>query len=137
VCEHTQIHQAPLTLTLWPPRLTPGAGEGLSFSRQDSHGVGEWLGQHRASKVAAVYAVSDADGAVKYVGVTRNVALALEGHLAAKGPEAAASVRLQSFRYPRREEVRAWAVVGCAVGAEAGRGSLCVPVVYVCGVAVR
>lgn len=42
----------------------------------------------------------------RFVGVSRDVGLALRAHLKVQGRKAVAGVAVQSFRFPKREEVR-------------------------------
>lgn len=76
-----------------------------SFTREATHSVSSWLEQFGTSKLAGVYAVLDSSSATRFVGITRNVALALKNHLQSKGPEVVASVQIQGFGFPKKEEV--------------------------------
>lgn len=76
------------------------------FNRDTAFGVNAWLEKFGNSRVAAVYAVLDRVQNTRFVGITRNLALSLKGHQKAKGDEAVDSVRIQGFRFPKREEVR-------------------------------
>ena len=49
--------------------------------------VKKWLAENADSKHAAVYAVAGKDEAVKFVGVSRNVALSVAAHVANEGDE--------------------------------------------------
>jgi Fe-S cluster biogenesis protein NfuA len=59
----------------------------------------------RYGKLACVYGVVDAGGALRYVGMSRDLGLALRGHLRAFGAEVVAGVRVRTFRFPRRREM--------------------------------
>jgi hypothetical protein len=65
----------------------------------------EWQGMAVNARVAGVYAVLDATKQHQYVGYSRNVSTALKGHLAEHGSEICAYVRVQPFKFPRREEM--------------------------------
>jgi hypothetical protein len=43
----------------------------------------------------------------RYIGSSRDVGLALRAHVKVQGRKAVAGVAVQSFRFPKREEVRA------------------------------
>lgn len=64
-----------------------------------------FLKQYGQTRVAAVYGVYDTQKKLRYIGVTRNVAVSLTSHLQAQGAETVASVALQTFRFPKREEM--------------------------------
>ena len=86
---------------------TTDTGAGAeSFARtQPPVPVPAFLEKYKDARLAAVYGVYDAAQQLRYVGVTRNVAVSLQGHLQAQGPEAVAAVALQSFKFPKREEM--------------------------------
>lgn len=65
----------------------------------------DWCYRPENAKVAGVYAVLDADRQTQYVGYSRNVLLSLNGHVAQNGSSACAFVRVQTFKYPKREEM--------------------------------
>ena len=89
-------------------RAPPAGSTSTSFTRaQGPFPAASFLKDLQDTRLAAVYGVYDASGTLRYVGVTRNVVMALEGHLQAHGPEVVASVALESFRYPKREEMAA------------------------------
>jgi hypothetical protein len=64
-----------------------------------------WCKSFQNVKVAAVYAVLDAERCTQYVGYSRNVLLSLKGHVAQNGQETCAFVRVQTFKFPKREEM--------------------------------
>ena len=64
-----------------------------------------WCKRSSNAKVAGVYAVLDAERHTQYVGYSRNVLLSLKGHVAQNGQEACAFVRVQTFKFPKREEM--------------------------------
>ncbi len=57
------------------------------------------------AKVAGVYAVLNSSQQTQYVGYSRNVSLSLRSHLTAHGAEVCAFVRVQPFKFPKREEM--------------------------------
>lgn len=59
--------------------------------------VSRWLKDNGESKHAAVYAVAGKDETVNFVGVSRNVALAVAAHVANEGEEKVHSLKV---RYP-------------------------------------
>jgi len=79
----------------------------VRFDGVNMYGVDRWLGMHREERVCGVYSVLDEDRSVQYVGVSRNVAVALESHRRQTPPGTVAFVRIKSWDYPRREEMDA------------------------------
>lgn len=55
------------------------------------------------AKVAAVYAVLDCDRIYQYIGYSRDVLRSLKGHLAENGAEICAFIRVQTFKFPKRQ----------------------------------
>jgi len=66
-----------------------------------------FLAEYGRTKFAAVYAVHDASGAARYVGVTRDLATAVRSHVATKGAEAASAVRYKPWAFPKRDAMSA------------------------------
>ena len=64
-----------------------------------------WCKRSSSAKVAGVYAVLDAERHTQYVGYSRNVLLSLKGHIAQNGQETCAFVRVETFKFPKREEM--------------------------------
>jgi hypothetical protein len=102
----------------------PTAHQGLHeflYSAADEHGatsavaleldgsqllpLEEWQALAENAKVAGVYAVLAADRQTQYIGYSRNVFTSLKGHLSAHGSEVCAYVRVQPFKFPKREEM--------------------------------
>lgn len=84
------------------------AAEAEAFTRtQTPLPVAAFLDRFKDARLAAVYGVYDAQQTLRYVGVTRNVVVSLTGHLQAHGAEVVSSVALQSFKFPKREEMAA------------------------------
>ncbi len=67
--------------------------------------VGMWCGKSQNAKIAGVYAVLDVEQRPQYVGYSRNVLLALNSHVAQNGSQTCAFVRVQTFKFPKREEM--------------------------------
>ena len=65
----------------------------------------EWQALSENARVAGVYAVLDATNQTQYVGYSRNVLTSLKGHLAEHGDDVCACVRVQVFKFPKREEM--------------------------------
>jgi hypothetical protein len=65
----------------------------------------EWQSLAENARVAGVYAVLDSANRTQYVGYSRNVLTSLKGHLAEHGSEVCAHVRVQVFKFPKREEM--------------------------------
>jgi hypothetical protein len=67
--------------------------------------LSEWQALAENARVAGVYAVIDSASRTQYVGYSRNVLTALKGHLAEHGSDVCAGVRVQIFKFPKREEM--------------------------------
>ena len=67
--------------------------------------LADWQSLVENARVAGVYAVLDGTNQTQYVGYSRNVLTSLKGHLAEHGSEICAFVRVQVFKFPRREEM--------------------------------
>jgi hypothetical protein len=103
----------------------PAAHQGLHeflYSAADEHGatstavaleidgsqllpLEEWQALAENAKVAGVYAVLAADRQTQYIGYSRNVFTSLKGHLSEHGSAVCAYVRVQPFKFPKREEM--------------------------------
>ena len=59
------------------------------------------------AKIAGVYAMLNGDLQTQYIGYSRNVALALRGHVTQIGADICALVRVQPFKFPKRDEMEA------------------------------
>ncbi|MEH1841265.1 MAG: GIY-YIG nuclease family protein [Nostoc sp.] len=57
------------------------------------------------AKIAGVYAVLDAERRTQYIGYSRNVLLSLNGHVSQNGQQKCAFVRVQAFKFPKRQEM--------------------------------
>jgi hypothetical protein len=65
----------------------------------------EWQTLTENARVAGVYAVLDSTRQHQYIGYSRNVFTSLKGHLAEHGSDVCAYVRVQPFKFPKREEM--------------------------------
>ncbi|WP_373545004.1 GIY-YIG nuclease family protein [Chamaesiphon sp.] len=65
----------------------------------------DWQALAENARVAGVYAVLNSANQTQYVGYSRNVLTSLRGHLAEHGSEVCALVRVQPFKFPKREEM--------------------------------
>jgi hypothetical protein len=64
-----------------------------------------WCDRSNHAKVAGVYAVLNPDRCPQYIGYSRNVSLSLKSHLTQFGSDICALVRVQPFKFPKREEM--------------------------------
>lgn len=105
----------------------PAAHQGLHgflYSSDDEHNVeassvvleldgaaivsaSEWQKQVENSKVAGVYAVLDSDRIYQYIGYSRDVLRSLKGHIAQNGEQVCAFIRVQTFKFPKRQAMEA------------------------------
>jgi hypothetical protein len=67
--------------------------------------LSEWQALAENARVAGVYAVLDSDDRTQYIGYSRNVLTSIKGHLAEHGSDVCAGVRVQVFKFPKREEM--------------------------------
>ena len=65
----------------------------------------EWQSLIENDRVAGVYAVLDTHQQHQYIGYSRNVLTSLKGHLAEHGSDICTHVRVQPFKFPKREEM--------------------------------
>ncbi|MEH2269719.1 MAG: GIY-YIG nuclease family protein [Nostoc sp.] len=64
-----------------------------------------WSTATQNAKIAGVYAVLDAEHHIQYIGYSRNVLLSLNGHLRQNSKQKCAFVRVQAFKFPKRQEM--------------------------------
>ncbi|MEA5581716.1 GIY-YIG nuclease family protein [Nodularia harveyana UHCC-0300] len=64
-----------------------------------------WRTASDNAKIAGVYAVLDAQSQTQYIGYSRNVLLSLNGHVSQYGEQKCAFVRVQTFKFPKRQEM--------------------------------
>lgn len=69
--------------------------------------VQDWCDRAQNTKLAGVYAVLDRDRQTQFIGYSRNVALSLRSHLTQKGEDLCALVKVQPFKFPKREDMAA------------------------------
>ena len=69
--------------------------------------VEDWRSLTNQVKVAGVYAVLDCDRETQYIGYSRDVRQSLEGHIAQNKAEICAFIRVQTFKFPKREAMEA------------------------------
>lgn len=69
--------------------------------------LAEWCDSVGSAKIAGVYSVLNCDRQTQYIGYSRNVALSLRGHLTQLGEKICAFVRVQSFDFPKRDDMEA------------------------------
>ena len=67
--------------------------------------IDTWRDLATNAKVAGVYVIIDNSHQTQYVGYSRNILLSLNGHIAQNGSENCAFMRVQTFKFPRREEM--------------------------------
>ncbi|MDZ7952393.1 GIY-YIG nuclease family protein [Nostoc sp. DedQUE09] len=64
-----------------------------------------WSVAAQNAKIAGVYAVLNAQRRTQYIGYSRNVLLSLNSHLRQNGRQKCAFVRVQAFKFPKRQEM--------------------------------
>lgn len=64
-----------------------------------------WSAAAQNAKIAGVYVVLDAERHTQYIGYSRNVLLSLNSHVTQNGPQKCAFVRVQAFKFPKRQEM--------------------------------
>ncbi len=64
-----------------------------------------WIAAVENLKVAGVYAVLNAERLTQYIGYSRNVKISLNDHVAQNGEQNCAYVRVQTFKFPKRQEM--------------------------------
>lgn len=77
----------------------------LNIDRDQILPLTDWQALAENARVAGVYAVLDATQQHQYIGYSRNVFTSLKGHLAEHGSDICAYVRVQAFKFPKREEM--------------------------------
>ncbi|AFY35904.1 GIY-YIG nuclease family protein [Calothrix sp. PCC 7507] len=64
-----------------------------------------WCEAFQNTKIAGVYAVLDTERYTQYIGYSRNVLLSLNGHVTKNSEQKCAFVRVQTFKFPKRQEM--------------------------------
>jgi hypothetical protein len=77
----------------------------IDLDRDRIFPLADWQALAENARVAGVYAVLDSADRTQYVGYSRNVLTSLKGHLVEHGSEVCAAVRVQVFKFPKREEM--------------------------------
>jgi hypothetical protein len=65
--------------------------------------IATWRDRAANAKIAGVYAVLDIENRTQYVSYSRNVLLSLNSHVGQFGESICAFVRVQTFKFPKRE----------------------------------
>ena len=73
----------------------------------DAMSVEEWRSLTTQVKVAGVYAVLNGDRQTQYIGYSRDVRQSLDGDLAQHGADICALIRVQTFKFPKRQAMEA------------------------------
>jgi hypothetical protein len=81
------------------------ASEAATITADTNTSIEDWCNAAQNAKVAGVYAVLNNSQQTQYIGYSRNVTLSLRSHLTAHGSEVCAWVRVQPFKFPKREEM--------------------------------
>lgn len=69
--------------------------------------ISTWSQQTENTKIAGVYAVIDCDHIYQYIGYSRDVLRSLKGHIAQNGTAVCTYIRVQTFKFPKRQEMEA------------------------------
>jgi hypothetical protein len=77
----------------------------LEINSESAVDLETWCAETAEAKVAGVYAVLDRDRQTQYIGYSRNVTLSLKSHLTQHGADTCAFVKVQPFKFPKREEM--------------------------------
>jgi hypothetical protein len=77
----------------------------LANKEAETMPLAAWCAAAENAKVAGVYAVLDTNRHTQYIGYSRNVLLSLNGHVAQNGEQKCAFVRVQAFKFPKRQEM--------------------------------
>jgi hypothetical protein len=81
------------------------ASEVATITADANTPIEDWCNAVQNAKVAGVYAVLNSSQQTQYIGYSRNVSLSLRSHLTAHGAEVCVLVRVQPFKFPKREEM--------------------------------
>jgi hypothetical protein len=113
---------------------TSASGDRLEDDSAGIFPLEVWCDRSNPAKVAGVYVVLNLDRCPQYIGYSRNVSLALKSHLTQFGSYICALVRVQPFKFPKREEMEklrdAWIAEldqvphGNAIGSEGWAGTI-------------
>jgi hypothetical protein len=122
---HNFLYSAEDEHTATEVSITPQmANEGTEIISLDT-----WRAVATNAKIAGVYAVLDSERCTQYIGYSRNVLLSLNGHVTQNGEQNCAFVRVQPFKFPKRQEMEdlrdAWiAELDTVPSGNAGEGGM-------------
>jgi hypothetical protein len=77
----------------------------LEINTDNTTTLEAWCAKAAEAKIAGVYAVLDSDRQTQYIGYSRNVTLSLKSHLAQHGAQTCVFVKIQPFKFPKREDM--------------------------------
>ena len=69
--------------------------------------IAHWSQQAENTKIAGVYAVLDSDRIYQYVGYSRDVLRSVKGHITQNGTETCTYIKVQTFKFPKRQAMEA------------------------------
>jgi hypothetical protein len=69
--------------------------------------VSQWSEQTENNKVAGVYGILDGDRIYQYIGYSRDVLRSLKGHVTQNGEQVCTFIRVQTFKFPKRQAMEA------------------------------
>ena len=84
-----------------------GVAKEISADGTDIIAISDWLQQTENVKVAGVYAVLDSDRTYQYIGYSRDVLRSVKGHITQNGTQTCTYIRLQTFKFPKRQAMEA------------------------------
>jgi hypothetical protein len=77
----------------------------LEINSESAIALEAWCADTAEAKVAGVYAVLNHERQTQYIGYSRNVTLSLKSHLTQHGEQTCTFVKVQPFKFPKREEM--------------------------------
>lgn len=77
----------------------------MEINSESATALEAWCADTAEAKVAGVYAVLNQERQTQYIGYSRNVSLSLKSHLTQHGEQTCAFVKVQPFKFPKREEM--------------------------------
>lgn len=84
-----------------------GAAKEISADGTSIVAVTDWSQQAENAKVAGVYAVLDSARTYQYIGYSRDVLRSVKGHITQNGEPTCTYIRLQTFKFPKRQAMEA------------------------------
>jgi hypothetical protein len=103
----TTFYTVPTQNTAQQPAISELENDGTQVMSIDT-----WRALATNAKVAGVYAVMDISRQTQYIGYSRNILLSINGHIAQNGAENCAFLRVQTFKFPKREEMESGGMLG-------------------------